>query len=748
MKQRSEERSSNRSMSSQLPTLANRHTSLLVAVSLVSVGAFTACSSTSSTGSGGAGAGSGSGGADSGSGSGSSGTNSGTGAGVDPTSAKAVRAFIGQQVGGLANLTVPPSDDALPVPPDDPMRPGRYTTTPAKRYLGKLLFHDPIRTARIDANTAQPLDLPAGTAFGGTVSAADPNVPSIVAATKQTGSCGSCHIGEAAGKAGQVLNFNVGGEGRGYTDANGNFFPRRRAMAILTQQRTQPLFPGDALVDSLPTLTDIYSVNGEQVVTTPALFYHNNPPSPGTTISLLKTGRLDELDSVGRQSPSMVGFAFNNRLLFGGLGGEPQTTIGGLNPLNDPAGENMTLLLLDAHRMLGAQAAELLKIPAYVKLFTDAFPDEAAQAAAKDDMTLLVNDQTELRAQATFLRTVVTRNTPFDDFLAGKDSALTPGQLRGARLFFTKAQDGGAGCFGCHSGPMLNKQPNDPDVAGIGEFVEENFINVGIGDHPVQALNAAARKHPTAYHAEDTGRAEITGNPSDAYKFRSLTLRQLKDGRTFFHNGSFTKVRDVVSYFNAGVPQDPTAGAAATLDARFTGLGLTESQVDDVTDFLETGLYDPSFVTILQPSADDLAYSKNRPDLAALGAKDGMMLSGLAIDDNDPLARRDEGLEFLDVTPQASVQLSSSSGNKDVWLITNTSNSVIDTHLLVIVTGLSAGVTVDAKETTTTGKPYYRMFLPNGVLNPGQSFSTTVARAGGGSSSSYTFQLMSGQGKP
>jgi cytochrome c peroxidase len=678
----------------------------------------------------------------------------GTDAGVDPTSA-AVRAFIGQQVGGIAKLTVPPTDDAIPVPPDDPMRPGRYRTTAAKKFLGKMLFHDPIRTARINSNAAVPLDLPAGTAFGGTVSASDPNVQSIVAATKQTGSCGSCHIGEAAGKAGQVLNFNVGGEGRGYTDADGNFFPRRRPMANLTKQRTQPLFPGDVLVDALPTLTDIYSVNGQQVVTTPALFYHNNPPVMGTTVSLLMTGRLDELDSVGRQSPSLVGFAFNNRLLFGGLGGEPQTTRGGLNPLNDPAGENITLLLLDAHRMLGAQAAELLKIPAFVKLFTDAFPDEAAQAAAKNDMTLLVNDETELRAQATFLRTVVTRNTPFDDFLAGNDGALTPGQLRGARLFFSRAQDGGAGCFGCHSGPMLNKQPNDPDVAGIGQLVEENFINVGIGDHPVQALNAAARNHPTAYHAEDTGRAETTGNPNDVYKFRSLTLRQLKDARTFFHNGSLTRVRDVVSYFNAGVPQDPTAGAAATLDPRFahprgtgSGLGLTESQIDDVTDFLENGLYDPSFVTILQPSADDLAYAKNRPDLAALGAKDGMMLSGLAIDDDDPLARRDQGLEFLDVTPRASVQLSQSSGNQDEWLITNTSSSVIDTHLLVIVSGLPAGVTVDASENTKAGQPCYRMFLPGGVLNPGQSVARTVIRTGGGSSSSYTFQLLSGQGKP
>jgi len=707
----------------------NRLAGLLLAASLGSVGALAGCSS----------------------------NEPGVDGGVDPMNPSAMRDYIGQQVGGIAKLTVPPTDDAIPVPPDDPMRPGRYKTTPAKTYLGKLLFHDPVRTARINLNTAQPLDLPTGSAFGGTVLGSDPSVPAIVAATKQTGSCGSCHIGEAAGKAGQVLNFNVGGEGRGYTDANGDFFPRRRAMASLTKLRTQPLFPGDTLVDALPTLTDVYSVNGQQVITTPALFYHNNPPPAGTTVALMRTGRLDELDSVGRSSPSLVGFAFNNRLLFGGLGGEPHTTSGGLNPLNDPAGENMTLLLLDAHRMLGSQSAELLKIPAFVKLFKDAFPEEAAQAAAKSDMTLLVNDQTELRAQATFLRTLVTRKTPFDKFLAGDNSAMTPAQLRGAHLFFTKAQDGGAGCFSCHSGPMLNKQPSDPDVAGIGQFVEENFINVGIGDHPVQALNAAARNHATAYHAEDTGRAEITGNPSDVFKFRSLTLRQLKDARTFFHNGSVNRIRDAVSYFNAGVAQDPTAGAAATLDARFThprgagsqtGLGLTESQIDDVTEFLENGLYDESFVTALQPSVDDLAYSKNRPDLAALGAKDGMMLSGLAIDDNDPLARRDQGLEFLDVTAQASMQLISTSGNQDTWLITNTSSSVIDTHLLVLITGLPAGVTVDAKEKTAAGKPYYRKFLPDGVLSPGQSISTTVIRTGGGSSSSYTFQLMSGQGKP
>ena len=693
-------------------------------------------------------------------------------------SSSSLRAFIDQQVGGIRKLQVPASNADIPLPPDDPARAGRYKTTEAKRYLGKQLFHDPVRTARININTGQPLDLPAGTAFGGTVSASDPNVPAIVQTQLRATSCGSCHIGEAAGKAGQQVNFASGGEGRGYTDEHGNFFPRRRAQSFLTRQRNTPIFPGDALVDALPTLTDIYiDANGQRVVTTPALFYHTPQPK-----ALLATGRLDEVDSVGRLSPSMIGFAFNNRLLLFGIAGEPQATPGSLNPLNDPAQENLTLLLLDAHRMIGFQSAELLNIPAFVKLFQEAFPEEAAQADAAKDMTLLVNDDTVFRATATFLRTVVTRNTPFDKFLAGDDHALTPAQRRGAKLFFTPAMGGagGAGCFGCHSGPMLNKRHGDPDVAGRGEFVEQNFFNLGIGDHPVQALNALARGRldPNKrgadgfpYHAEDTGRQEVTHNPDDAFKFRTLTLRQLKDARNFFHNGSFTKVRDVVEYFNAGIPQDPTTGAATNLSKVFThprgpgsarGLGLNSRQVDDLTDFLENALYDPAFVRYdpnsttdtLQPNERDVTYSKYRPDLAALGAKDGMMLSGLAIDSNDPLSRRDQGLEFLDVTSQATIRRLNGDRDhgraKDEYRITNTSASIIDTHLLIIAKGLPRSVELaNASGVTKTGDPYLRVYLKDGVIMPGQSIVANLNFKGNrGAPVSYSLQLLSGQGQP
>jgi hypothetical protein len=692
-----------------------------------------------------------------------------------------LRSFIGQQVGGIEKLKVPATDD-IPVPAPragtPPEYKDRYKTTEAKRYLGKLLFHDPVRTARIDKNQGQPVDLPAGTAFGGTLNGSDPQVPAIVAAQKQTGSCASCHFAEAATKAGAQINLHVGAEGFGYTDRNGNFTVRRRTQDILVKKRSAPLFPGDTMVDALPTLTDIDIIRGVRTVTTPSPWYHL--PQSGAE-QLLATGRLDELDSVGRQSPSVIGFAFNNRLLLGGFGGELPSLPGSVNPFNDPAQENLTLLLLDAHRMLSFQSAELMKIPAFVKLFREAFPDEAAKADSTGNMGELINDQTVFRATSSFLRTVVTRNTPFDRFLAGDDRALTPSQRRGARLFFTKATEGGAGCVACHSGPMLNKQINDPDVAGIGQFVEENFVNVGRGDHPVQALNALAkgRLDPAVlgpdgfpYHAEDTGRQEITMNPDDAFQFRSLTLRQLKDAGTFFHDGTLTKVRDVVEYFNAGVPADRTAGKAKTLDARFTnprgpgtpaGLGLSKRQVDDLADFLENGLYDPAFLKYdpksstdaFAPHERDLTYSKYRPDLTALGAKDGVMLSGLGTVNNDPLSRRDQGLEFLDVTSQAppSRVYSDTFGSRqlDVYKITNNSTKVVDTHLLTIARGLPRQVKLaNASGTTSNGDPYLRLFLNKGVLEPGQSTFAALffQRPHNMPRVDYRLELLSGQGTP
>jgi hypothetical protein len=74
----------------------------------------------------------------------------------------------------------------------------------------------------------------------------------------------------------------------------------------------------------------------------------------------------------------------------------------------------------------------------------------------------------------------------------------------------------------------------------------------------------------------------------------------------------------------------------------------------------------------------------------------------------------------------------------------------VDTHLLIIVKGLSERFQLDnTGGVTSTGDPYLRAFLPNGVLMPGQSISTTLIfeRQPHELPANYSLTLLSGQGK-
>ena len=86
-----------------------------------------------------------------------------------------------------------------------------------------------------------------------------------------------------------------------------------------------------------------------------------------------------------------------------------------------------------------------------------------------------------------------------------------------------------------------------------------------------------------------------------------------------------------------------------------------------------------------------------------------------------------------------------------MWRFTNTSGEIVDTHLLVIVSGLPDGVRLlNASGSTKAGDPYLRIFLRDGVLNPGQSIVEPLVFSHGRRLPlpSYTVSLLSGQGAP
>jgi hypothetical protein len=142
-----------------------------------------------------------------------------------------------------------------------------------------------------------------------------------------------------------------------------------------------------------------------------------------------------------------------------------------------------------------------------------------------------------------------------------------------------------------------------------------------------------------------------------------------------------------------------------------------------------------------------------------MGATDGRPLSGLPQDNNDPLSRRDMGLEFLDVTNRVSIAAIGGGKQDDEhggeeqrgFRITNTGTRPVDTHLLVIASGLSFDIEMtNATGRTSAGDPYQRVFLPDGVLAPGQSIDVSLQfkRHRQSPPVNFTLKLLSGQGNP
>jgi hypothetical protein len=106
------------------------------------------------------------------------------------------------------------------------------------------------------------------------------------------------------------------------------------------------------------------------------------------------------------------------------------------------------------------------------------------------------------------------------------------------------------------------------------------------------------------------------------------------------------------------------------------------------------------------------------------------------------------------VTTQVAISLVASNNTRgrreDVYRITNTSSAPVDTHLLLVARGLSFQVELEnASGRTSTGDPFIREFLSDGVLRPGQSLVTTLRfKPHARTPVAYTLTLLSGQGTP
>ncbi len=125
------------------------------------------------------------------------------------------------------------------------------------------------------------------------------------------------------------------------------------------------------------------------------------------------------------------------------------------------------------------------------------------------------SDETVARALASYLRTLLTADSPYDRFLAGDVAALSAEARRGRDLFV-----GRAGCSACHVGSNLT---------------DGKFHNTGV-----------------AVRSGDAGRFTVTGREQDRGALQTPTLRNVAVTPPFMHDGSITSLYDVVEFYAGG----------------------------------------------------------------------------------------------------------------------------------------------------------------------------------------------------
>jgi len=177
---------------------------------------------------------------------------------------------------------------------------------------------------------------------------------------------------------------------------------------------------------------------------------------------------------------------------------------------------------------------KLRAIPAYVELFDAAFGG-GQQAVTFDNVT---------RALAAFQRTLLSRDSRFDRFVAGDATALTVQEQRGLALFFSSETH----CAECHQPPT---------------FAHETFRVIGVP-------------------SEDPGRAGVSPTGVRG-AFRVPTLRNVARSAPYMHNGSLATLEEVVHFYAQGAGQ---AHGIAPVDPLLKGFDLSGQEKSDLAAFM------------------------------------------------------------------------------------------------------------------------------------------------------------------
>ncbi|KWV44777.1 tryptophan tryptophylquinone biosynthesis enzyme MauG [Bradyrhizobium macuxiense] len=222
------------------------------------------------------------------------------------------------------------------------------------------------------------------------------------------------------------------------------------------------------------------------------------------------------------RAPTLIDVAFTEPLGWDGKFKDLESVAFG--PIEAPANMNLPRAEL---------VARLSAIPGYVDAFSHAFGDSAITPPRIE------------AALATFERSIVAGEAPFDRWIKGDETAISTSAKQGFELFNGKAR-----CASCHNGPS---------------FTDGSFQDIGV-----------AKGH-------DIGRGVFFPTSVKLrYAFKTPTLRDVARRGPYMHDGSVGTLEQVVELYNKGGIDRPSRSPD------IKPLSLTASEKNDLIAFLHT----------------------------------------------------------------------------------------------------------------------------------------------------------------
>ena len=280
-----------------------------------------------------------------------------------------------------------------------------------------------------------------------------------------------------------------------------------------------------------------------------------------------------ELDVQPIRTPSAMNLAYQEVILwngqFGGTGinigtedswtpGTPKET----NNLGFQGLETQAIAGLKVHRLDINVDSDIIEELGYTTMFDEAFPGVSPGNRYTTRNAGL--------AIAAYERTLLANQSPFQKYLGGNNNAMTEAEKRGALLFF-----GDANCANCHNGPGLNSM---------------EFHALGMKDL-FACPEETFKTNPD--NTENLGRGGFTERVADRFKFKVPQLYNLTDSPFFGHGSSFRSVKEVLEYKNNAIAENMVV-PASQLAAGFVPLNLTDNEINDLAEFIESALHDPN----------------------------------------------------------------------------------------------------------------------------------------------------------